>query len=258
LAGAVTGYGEDLIKAAFGLDFGIVETIAHYSAAQHFNKNVDFIIDIGGQDIKCFHIKNGVIDSVVLNEACSSGCGSFVETFATALGYSVSEFAKIALPAKNPVDLGSRCTVFMNSSFKQAQKDGVSIEDISAGLAMSVVKNALYKVIRVRNADELGENIVVQGGTFLNDAVLRCFETELGREVIRLPISELMGAYGAALFARENVFAKENVFEKTTLISCEKLKNFSHKSKSAVCNFCANKCQMRTRNRCVFGGVARS
>ncbi|MCL2456542.1 MAG: acyl-CoA dehydratase activase, partial [Defluviitaleaceae bacterium] len=278
---AVTGYGEELIKAAFGIDFGIVETIAHFSAARHFNENVNFIIDIGGQDIKCFHIKNGMIDSVVLNEACSSGCGSFVETFATALGYGVDEFSKIAMQSKNPVDLGSRCTVFMNSSFKQAQKDGATIEDISAGLAMSVVKNALYKVIRVRNTDELGENIVVQGGTFLNDAVLRCFETELGREVTRLPISELMGAYGAALYCKKNFCAQKNLISlekiknfshetnlislekeknfsletnlislekeknfshETKLISLEKIKNFSHKSKSSNCNACANKC----------------
>jgi predicted CoA-substrate-specific enzyme activase len=246
-AGAVTGYGEDLVRAAFGVDFGIVETIAHYSAARHFNEQVDFIIDIGGQDIKCFHIKNGAVDSVVLNEACSSGCGSFVETFADSLGFSVAEFANIAMNAKNPVDLGSRCTVFMNSSFKQAQKDGATIEDISAGLALSVVKNALYKVIRVRNADELGKNIVVQGGTFLNDAVLRCFETELQRDVIRLPISELMGAYGAALYAKENAPASSN------LISRERLENFSHKSKSTICNACANKCCL-TINSFADGG----
>jgi predicted CoA-substrate-specific enzyme activase len=246
-AGAVTGYGEELVRAAFGIDFGIVETIAHYTAARHFNEDVDFIIDIGGQDIKCFHIKNGMVDSVVLNEACSSGCGSFLETFATALGYSVAEFADIALASKNPVDLGSRCTVFMNSSFKQAQKDGASIEDISAGLALSVVKNALYKVIRARNADELGKNIVVQGGTFLNDAVLRCFETEIAREVIRLPISELMGGYGAALYA------KYNAPEKSALISPEKLKGFSHKSKATICKICANKCCL-TINTFADGG----
>jgi len=246
-AGAVTGYGEELIHAAFGLDFGIVETIAHYTAARHFNEKVDFIIDIGGQDIKCFHIKDGMVDSVVLNEACSSGCGSFVETFATSLGYSVSEFSAIAMQSKNPVDLGSRCTVFMNSSFKQAQKDGATIEDISAGLALSVVKNALYKVIRVRNADELGKNIVVQGGTFLNDAVLRCFETELGRDVIRLPISELMGGYGAALYA------KHNASDKSNLISPENLEAFTHKSKATICNACANKCCL-TINTFADGG----
>jgi len=233
---AVTGYGEELVQAAFGIDHGIVETIAHFTAARHFNRDVDFIIDIGGQDIKCFHIKDGAVDSVVLNEACSSGCGSFLETFATSLGYSVADFANVALAAKNPVDLGSRCTVFMNSSFKQAQKDGATIEDIAAGLAMSVVKNALYKVIRVRDSDELGQNIVVQGGTFLNDAVLRCFETEIGRDVVRLPISELMGAYGAALFA------KHNAPEVTNLISPDALENFTHKSKSTICNACPNKC----------------
>ncbi|MCL2357193.1 MAG: acyl-CoA dehydratase activase [Defluviitaleaceae bacterium] len=235
-AGAVTGYGEELVQAAFGIDCGIVETIAHFTAARHFSNDVDFIIDIGGQDIKCFYVKDGAVDSVVLNEACSAGCGSFLETFATSLGYSVAEFANVALAAKNPVNLGSRCTVFMNSSFKQAQKDGATIEDIAAGLAMSVVKNALYKVIRVRDADELGQNIVVQGGTFLNDAVLRCFETEIGRDVIRLPISELMGAYGAALFA------KQNVPKVSAIISPEKLENFTHKSKATICNACANKC----------------
>ncbi|MCL2264374.1 MAG: acyl-CoA dehydratase activase, partial [Defluviitaleaceae bacterium] len=248
-AGTVTGYGEDLIKAAFGLDFGVVETIAHYAAARHFNRNVDFILDIGGQDIKCFHIKDGVVDSVVLNEACSSGCGSFVETFATTLGYSVSEFAALAMRAKNPVDLGSRCTVFMNSSFKQAQKDGATIEDISAGLAMSVVKNALYKVIRARSADELGQNIVVQGGTFLNDAVLRCFETELGRDVIRLPIAGLMGAFGAALYAKEHAAS----LRKSNLISLEQIDFFSHESKTTTCNACTNKCCL-TINTFANGG----
>ncbi|MFR8441897.1 MAG: acyl-CoA dehydratase activase, partial [Campylobacter sp.] len=182
----VTGYGEDLIKTAFRFDYGIVETIAHYSAARHFNPKVDFIIDIGGQDIKCFSIKDGNIDSIVLNEACSSGCGSFLQTFSNSLGYDIKDFANLALFATHPAKLGSRCTVFMNSSVKQAQKDGATIEDISAGLAISVIKNAIYKVIRVRNADDLGQNIVVQGGTFLNNAVLRAFEKELGKDVIRL------------------------------------------------------------------------
>ncbi|MCL1842256.1 MAG: acyl-CoA dehydratase activase, partial [Defluviitaleaceae bacterium] len=246
-AAAVTGYGEELVKAAFGIDTGIVETIAHYTAARHFNANVDFIIDIGGQDIKCFHIKDGLIDSVVLNEACSSGCGSFIETFATSLGYSVGEFSEIAKQSKNPVDLGSRCTVFMNSSFKQAQKDGALIEDISAGLALSVVKNALYKVIRVTDANELGKHIVVQGGTFLNDAVLRCFETELGREVVRLPISELMGAYGAALFAKQHdENHNENYNEKHNKspgkFSREALENFTHESATTTCKACTNNC----------------
>ena len=230
---AATGYGEELIKNAFNLDYGIVETMAHLRAARHFDPNVDFIIDIGGQDVKCFKIRGGAIDSIMLNEACSSGCGSFIETFAVALGYGISEFAKLGLFAEAPSDLGSRCTVFMNSSVKQAQKDGAPVEAISAGLSISIVKNAIYKVIRAANADELGKNIVVQGGTFLNDAVLRAFERELNvqapmsangeparelgiqvptsanREpargicatVTRPAIAELMGAYGAALTA---------------------------------------------------------
>ena len=180
-ASAVTGYGEDLIKAGLGVDYGIVETVAHYKAAAYFCPDVDFIIDIGGQDIKCFKIKNNAIDSIMLNEACSSGCGSFIQTFAGAMGYDIAEFARLGLFAKAPVELGSRCTVFMNSSVKQAQKDGASVEDISAGLSSSIIKNAVYKVIRAKSIDELGKNIVVQGGTFLNDAVLRSFEMELGR-----------------------------------------------------------------------------
>lgn len=234
----VTGYGEELIKAAFKFDYGIVETIAHYSAAKHFNRDVDFIIDIGGQDIKCFSIKNGSIDSIVLNEACSSGCGSFLQSFANSLGYEIGEFAKMALFAKNPSKLGSRCTVFMNSSVKQAQRDGAEVEDISAGLAISVIKNAIYKVIRARSADELGEHIVVQGGTFLNDAVLRAFERELGKNVIRLDISEIMGAYGAALFAKNNAIATSN------LISIDELNNFSHESEFGSCKLCTNKCAL--------------
>ena len=199
---AVTGYGEDLIKNAFSCDAGLVETVAHYSAARHFNPDVDFIIDIGGQDMKCFKIRNGAVDSIMLNEACSSGCGSFIETFAKALGYTIADFAKLGLLARHPVNLGSRCTVFMNSSVKQAQKDGASVEDISAGLSISIVKNAVYKVIRAANADDLGQHIVVQGGTFHNDAVLRAFEQELGRNVTRPTISGIMGAFGAALYAR--------------------------------------------------------
>ncbi len=235
---SVTGYGEELMQAAFGVDFGVVETVAHFTAARHFNPQVDFIIDIGGQDIKCFTIKDGTVDSVILNEACSSGCGSFIETFAKSMGHPIAEFSQLALFSKGPVDLGSRCTVFMNSSVKQAQKDGATVEDISAGLAISVIKNALYKVIRVRNPDELGKHIVVQGGTFLNDAVLRSFEKELDRNVIRLTISELMGAYGAALFA------KENEPTQTTLISAENLKIFTHSSVAAVCHKCTNKCSL--------------
>jgi hypothetical protein len=196
---AVTGYGEELIKSAFGVDLGIVETIAHFTAAKHFHPAVDFILDIGGQDIKCFRIANGAIDSIMLNEACSSGCGSFLETFAKGMGFTAEKFAHKGRFSKHPVNLGTRCTVFMNSSVKQSQKDGATVEDISAGLSVSVVKNAIYKVIRASSADELGQHIVVQGGTFYNDAVLRAFERELGKDVIRPAIAGLMGAYGAAV-----------------------------------------------------------
>ena len=234
----VTGYGEELIKSAFGIDFGIVETMAHFKAGKHFNPKVDFILDIGGQDIKCFNIKNGIISNIMLNEACSSGCGSFIESFAGQMGYDVKDFAKMALFAKNVVDLGSKCTVFMNSSVKQAQKDGASIEDISAGLSISVVKNALYKVIRIRDAKELGENVLVQGGTMYNDAILRSFEMELGRNVVRPNISGLMGAYGAALYAMERSKGESNI------ISKEKLDSFTHTSKTVRCGLCGNKCNM--------------
>jgi len=241
-AGAVTGYGEDIIKTAFKIDYGVVETIAHYMAAKHFNSNVNFIIDIGGQDIKCFKVRNGAIDSVMLNEACSSGCGSFIETYAKALKYEVKDFAKKALLAKNPIDLGTRCTVFMNSSIKQAQKEGASVEDISAGLSLSVIKNAIYKVIRANSAADLGENIVVQGGTFLNDAILRSFEIELGKEVVRPEISGLMGAYGAALYAQ----SMNN--QQSSLIDLEELKNFYHTSTNAVCKLCTNRCNLTINN----------
>ena len=233
---AVTGYGEELIKNAFNVDFGLVETIAHFTAAKFFMPKVNFILDIGGQDIKCFRIKNGAIDSIMLNEACSSGCGSFIETFAKSLGCSIEEFATRGLFAKRPVNLGSRCTVFMNSSVKQAQKDGATLEDISAGLSISVVKNALYKVIRVASADELGKNVVVQGGTFYNDAVLRAFEKELGTEVVRPDIAGLMGAFGAALYSMR---AKES-----TLISPADLEKFTHTAKATVCKGCTNNCSL--------------
>ena len=233
---AVTGYGEELIKHAFSVDYGIVETIAHYTAAKYFEPDVGFILDIGGQDIKCFKIRNGAIDSIMLNEACSSGCGSFLETFAKAMGYSIEDFAEKGLHGNAPVDLGSRCTVFMNSSVKQSQKDGASVEDISAGLSISVVKNALYKVIRASSADELGEKIVVQGGTFYNDAVLRAFEREIGHNVIRPSIAGLMGAYGAALYSKR--CAESNI------IDSETLKGFAHTSKSAVCQGCTNHCRL--------------
>lgn len=233
---AVTGYGEELIKAGLSIDFGIVETVAHFKAASYFCPEVDFIIDIGGQDIKCFKIKNHSIDSIMLNEACSSGCGSFIQTFALALGYDIADFASLGLFAENPVDLGSRCTVFMNSSVKQAQKDGATVEDISAGLSSSIIKNAVYKVIRAKSPEELGKNIVVQGGTFLNDAVLRAFEMEMGRNVIRPAISGLMGAFGAAIYAKE----KTNGI--SSIISKELLENFSYTSKSAQCGGCTAKC----------------
>lgn len=236
---AVTGYGEEIIKNAFCVDYGIVETVAHFTAAKEFMPDVEFVIDIGGQDIKCFKIHNGTIDNIFLNEACSSGCGSFLQTFASALGYSIEEFAQKGLFAKHPVDLGSRCTVFMNSSVKQAQKDGATIEDISAGLSLSVVKNALYKVIRTSGPEELGRKIVVQGGTFLNNAVLRAFEQEMGTPVVRPVISGLMGAYGAALYAISNGKDK-----KSTVLNPKQLKEFKHIIKVANCGRCQNNCRL--------------
>lgn len=239
---AVTGYGEELIKSGLKLDYGLVETVAHFNAAVEFCPDVDFIIDIGGQDIKCFKIRGGAIDNIMLNEACSSGCGSFIQTFANALGYGVAEFSSLGLYAKNPVDLGSRCTVFMNSSVKQAQKDGASVDDISAGISVSVVKNAVYKVIRARSADELGRRVVVQGGTFLNDAVLRAFENELGLEVIRPVISGLMGAYGAALFAKKK--SADSNLSVTSTITSEELDKFSYTSSAVTCNGCTARCRL--------------
>ena len=239
-AAAVTGYGEELIKNAFLADYGTVETIAHFKAAKYFDPNVTFILDIGGQDIKCFKIKNGAIDNIMLNEACSSGCGSFIENFAKSMGYSVEDFCGEGIYAKNPVDLGSRCTVFMNSSVKQAQKEGASIGDISAGLSISVVKNALYKVIRISDVSELGENIVVQGGTFLNDAILAAFEKKIGKNVTRPNISGLMGAFGCAIYAKEK--SKKDRLQKSSVLSLEELEAFSHSSHSANCSLCANKC----------------
>jgi predicted CoA-substrate-specific enzyme activase len=235
---AVTGYGEELIRHAFHVDHGLVETMAHFTAARHFDPKVDFILDIGGQDIKCFQVKDDAIDSILLNEACSSGCGSFIATFARSMGYSVEEFAKLGLFAKAPVDLGSRCTVFMNSSVKQAQKDGASVEDISAGLSMSVVRNAIYKVIRATDPDALGKRIVVQGGTFYNDTVLRSFEVLLGREVIRPTIAGLMGAYGAALYAKS---MRDTA---STLLTMEELSAFTYSSTATVCGGCGNHCHL--------------
>jgi len=235
---ASTGYGEDLARKAFTLDGGLVETMAHFMAAKKFMPEVDFIIDIGGQDIKCFKIENNVISNIFLNEACSSGCGSFLQTFANALGYDIAEFAKLGLMAKKPVDLGSRCTVFMNSSVKQAQKDGATIDNISAGLSISVVKNALYKVIRATSKKSLGEHIVVQGGTFLNKAVLRAFERELDLEVVCPNISGLMGAYGAALYAMS---LKK---DKSSTITKDGLSQFKHEVKNITCNGCTNHCNL--------------
>lgn len=235
---AVTGYGEQLIKAALKVDIGEVETVAHYTASSFFLPGVDFILDIGGQDMKSLKIKNGVIESIMLNEACSSGCGSFIETFAKSLNMDVKDFAKEALKAKNPVDLGTRCTVFMNSRVKQAQKEGAEVGDISAGIAMSVIKNALFKVIRLRNTEELGEKIVVQGGTFYNDAVLRGMERIIGRNVIRPDIAGIMGAFGAALIAR-NRMTEGN---ETTLLKKDELTSFETETSMRRCGLCGNNC----------------
>ena len=237
----VTGYGEDMMRAALKIDFGVVETMAHFKAALYFNPDVDFIIDIGGQDIKCFKVKNRVIDSIMLNEACSSGCGSFIQTFAKAMGMEIEEFSRLGLFAQHPVELGSRCTVFMNSSVKQAQKEGATVEDISAGLSSSIVKNAIYKVIRARTPEELGEHIVVQGGTFLNDAVLRSFEKETGKEVVRPAIAGLMGAFGAALYAREST-RKDTLI--STLATPAELDRFAYSSRSVICKGCTSHCSV--------------
>lgn len=243
---AATGYGEAIIRNAFGFDYGLVETIAHFTAAKKFMPEVEFVIDIGGQDIKCFKIREGVIDNIFLNEACSSGCGSFLQAFAQALMVPIEEFSKLGLFATNPVELGSRCTVFMNSSVKQAQKDGADIASISAGLSISVVKNALYKVIRVSSKAELGKHIVVQGGTFLNDAVLRSFEKELNCEVIRPDISGLMGCYGASLYAatRANANTKTASPVKSSISDLEALKGFSVTENPSRCGLCSNNCRL--------------
>lgn len=235
-----TGYGEALIKAALLLDEGEVETVSHYYAAAFFDPEVDCILDIGGQDMKCIKIKNKTVDSVQLNEACSSGCGSFIETFAKSLNYSVQDFAKAALFAKHPIDLGTRCTVFMNSKVKQAQKEGAEVSDISAGLAYSVIKNALYKVIKVSDASELGSHIVVQGGTFYNDAVLRSFEKIANCEAIRPDIAGIMGAFGAALIARERF--EEG--KETSMLSIEKINGLKYTTSMANCRGCTNNCRL--------------
>ncbi len=232
-----TGYGEALIKSALLLDEGEVETVAHYYAAAFFDPAVDCILDIGGQDMKCIKIKNGTVDSVQLNEACSSGCGSFIETFAKSLNYEVADFAKIALLTKNPIDLGSRCTVFMNSKVKQAQKEGATVADISAGLAYSVIKNALYKVIKIADPKDLGNHIVVQGGTFYNDAVLRSFEIIAGVNAIRPDIAGIMGAFGAALIAREHYEKQES-----TMLSIDQINELKFESSMTRCKGCTNSC----------------
>lgn len=240
----VTGYGEGLIKAALNVDIGEIETMAHYKAADYFCPGVDFILDIGGQDMKCLKINDGVIESIHLNEACSAGCGSFLDTFSESLGLSIEEFASKALFAKEPVDLGSRCTVFMNSKVKQAQKEGATVEDISAGLSYSVIRNALYKVIKIKNPKELGQKIVVQGGTFYNDAVLRCFEKLTGREVIRPDIAGLMGAFGAALIAKERYVEGHE----TSLLGPDELKDFNFQTRVARCGQCSNNCLLTISN----------
>ena len=255
-----TGYGEALIQSALMLDEGEVETVSHYYAASFFEPQVDCILDIGGQDMKCIKIKNHSVDSVQLNEACSSGCGSFIETFARSLNYEVKDFAKLALFAENPIDLGSRCTVFMNSKVKQAQKEGATVADISAGLAISVIKNALLKVIKLTSPKDLGNNVVVQGGTFYNDAVLRSFERVSGCRAVRPDIAGIMGAFGAALIAREHY---EEGME-TTMLSLEEIIELKFESSMARCKGCTNQCRLTINrftggrqfisgNRCVRG-----
>jgi predicted CoA-substrate-specific enzyme activase len=254
-----TGYGEALIKAALMLDEGEVETVAHYNAAAFFEPEVDCILDIGGQDMKCIKIKNHTVDNVLLNEACSSGCGSFIETFAKSLNYEVEDFAKVALYAKNPIDLGTRCTVFMNSKVKQAQKEGATVADISAGLAYSVIKNALYKVIKITNPKDLGAKMVVQGGTFYNDAVLRSFETISGCQAVRPDIAGIMGAFGAALIAREHYDGEES-----SMLTIDQINELKFETSLARCKRCTNNClltinkftggrQFITGNRCERG-----
>lgn len=256
----VTGYGEHLIKNALNVDLGEVETVAHYQAAHYFQPDVDFILDIGGQDMKAMTVKNGALADIKLNEACSSGCGSFLETFATGLKYDIREFAQAALLARHPADLGSRCTVFMNSKVKQVQKEGATIGDISAGLSFSIIKNALFKVIKMRSADELGDHIVCQGGTFYNDAVLRAFEKIAGVNVVRPNIAGLMGAYGAALIAEKNYRAGDL----TSLLSVKEMANLSFDKEYMHCGGCANNCELTltifndgrkfvTGNRCERG-----
>lgn len=256
----VTGYGEGLIQSGFSADYGIIETMAHYKAAEEFLPGVDFILDIGGQDMKCMRIKDHAIYSIMLNEACSSGCGSFIETYAKSVDMAVEDFARIGIESKNPVDLGTRCTVFMNSMVKQAQKEGAEISDIAAGLSYSVIKNALYKVIKLRNPEDAGEKIVVQGGTFLNESVLRAIEKVLGREVVRPDISGIMGAYGCALHSMNN-WEEGHV---SSVTKADELNDFDAATKNTRCGGCENRCMLTitkfrdgntyiTGNRCEKG-----
>lgn len=235
---AVTGYGERLAKVALQVDIGEVETVAHYKAANHFLPGVNFVLDIGGQDMKSFFINDGAIDSIMLNEACSAGCGSFIENFAQSLGMDIREFTALGLKARHPVDLGTRCTVFMNSKVKQAHKDGAEVSDIAAGISVSIVRNALYKVIRIKSPADLGERIVVQGGTFHNDSVLRALEKTIGREVVRPDIAGIMGAYGAALIAKERYVAGHA----STLIGAAELNGFASATSNRRCSNCGNNC----------------
>ena len=239
----VTGYGEGLIQTAFKADMGEIETMAHYKGAENFLPGVDFILDIGGQDMKCMKIKDNAIYNIMLNEACSSGCGSFLETYAKSVNLDTNAFAQEALFSENPVDLGTRCTVFMNSKVKQAQKEGATIGDISAGLSYSVIKNALYKVIKLRNPEEAGEKIVVQGGTFMNNAVLRSMEKVIGREVVRPDIAGLMGAYGCALIAKDNYIDDSE----SSILTREQLDDFSVQHSNGRCKGCDNR-RLRTIN----------
>jgi predicted CoA-substrate-specific enzyme activase len=234
----VTGYGEMILKAALSIDDGEVETLAHFRAASHFVQDISFILDIGGQDIKCIYIKEGKLDKIILNEACSSGCGSFIETFAGSLGYDVSTFALEGLFATQPIDLGTRCTVFMNSKVKQAQKENATIADISAGISYSVAKNALYKVLKIADVSELGNRVMVQGGTFNNPAVLRAFEKLIGRDVFRTDIAGIMGAYGAALLAHDRAAQNSN----SSLITRNDISSFSINSAQKRCQGCSNRC----------------
>ncbi len=257
---AVTGYGEHLIKNALNVDIGEVETVAHYKAARYFEPDVDFILDIGGQDMKAMTVSHEALSTIKLNEACSSGCGSFLETFATSLNYDIRDFAQAALLAKHPSDLGSRCTVFMNSKVKQVQKEGATIGDIAAGLSMSIIKNALFKVIKMRRVEDMGQHIVCQGGTFYNEAVLRAFEQIAGVEVVRPNIAGLMGAYGVALIAQENYQAGDQ----TTMLDVAAMDDLSFNKEYMHCGGCENNCALTitvfndgrrfvTGNRCERG-----